>query len=67
MSFSSAPAPVRFASSPTSQLHLGGARTPLYDYLLAKQTGGQFILRIDNTDRKRLVSGAEEEIMAGLR
>jgi len=67
MSFSSAPAPVRFASSPTGKLHLGGARTALYDYLLAKQTGGQFILRIDNTDRKRLVSGAEEEIMAGLR
>ncbi|GAP20965.1 glutamate--tRNA ligase [Leptolinea tardivitalis] len=64
---SSIPARVRFAPSPTGHLHLGGARTALYDYLLARQTGGQFILRIEDTDRKRLVPGAEEEIMAGLR
>lgn len=61
------PARVRFAPSPTGHLHLGGARTALYDYLLAKQTGGQFILRIEDTDRKRFVPGAEEELMAGLR
>ncbi len=67
MSSSSTPARVRFAPSPTGHLHLGGARTALYDYLLAKQTGGQFILRIEDTDRKRLVPGAEEEIMEGLR
>lgn len=67
MTSSSTPARVRFAPSPTGHLHLGGARTALYDYLLAKQTGGQFILRIEDTDRKRLVQGAEEEIMAGLR
>jgi len=67
MSLSSVPARVRFAPSPTGHLHLGGARTALYDYLLAKQTGGQFVLRIEDTDRKRLVPGAEEEIMAGLR
>lgn len=61
------PARVRFAPSPTGHLHLGGARTALYDYLLAKQTGGQFILRIEDTDRKRFVEGAEQEIMDGLR
>ncbi len=61
------PARVRFAPSPTGHLHLGGARTALYDYLLAHQTGGQFILRIEDTDRKRFVPGAEEELMNGLR
>ena len=61
------PARVRFAPSPTGHLHLGGARTALYDYLLARQTGGQFILRIEDTDRKRFVPGAEEEIYNGLR
>ena len=64
---SSNPARVRFAPSPTGHLHLGGARTALYDYLLARQTGGQFVLRIEDTDRKRLVEGAEQEIMDGLR
>jgi glutamyl-tRNA synthetase len=48
-------------------LHIGGARTALYDYLLARQTGGQFILRLEDSDRKRLVPGAEEEIIQGLR
>jgi len=61
------PARVRFAPSPTGFLHLGGARTALYDYLLARQTGGQFILRIEDTDRKRFVPGAEEELMSSLR
>ena len=61
------PARVRFAPSPTGHLHLGGARTALFDYLLAHQTGGQFILRIEDTDRKRLVEGAEREIMDCLR
>ena len=46
-------------------MHLGTARTALYDYLLARQTGGQFILRIEDTDRKRYVPGAEEELMRG--
>lgn len=64
---SSTPARVRFAPSPTGHLHLGGARTALYNYLLARKTGGQFILRIEDTDRKRLVPGAEEEIYANLR
>lgn len=61
------PVRVRFAPSPTGHLHLGGARTALYDFLLARQTHGQFILRIEDTDRKRYVAGAEEEICAGLR
>jgi glutamyl-tRNA synthetase len=63
----SKPARVRFAPSPTGHLHLGGARTALYDYLLAKKTGGQFILRIEDTDRKRFVPGAEEEIISSLK
>ncbi len=58
---------VRFAPSPTGHLHLGSARTALYDYLIARKTGGQFILRIEDTDRKRLVEGAEEEIYQGLK
>jgi glutamyl-tRNA synthetase len=60
------PARVRFAPSPTGHMHLGSARTALYDYLLAKQTGGQFILRIEDTDQKRYVKGAEEELLEGL-
>ncbi|HEY43734.1 MAG TPA: glutamate--tRNA ligase [Anaerolineae bacterium] len=61
------PARVRFAPSPTGRFHIGGARTALYDFLLARQTGGQFILRIEDTDRKRYVPGAEGEIMESLR
>ena len=61
------PARTRFAPSPTGHLHLGGARTALYAYLLAKKTGGQFLLRIEDTDIKRTVPGAEQEIMDGLR
>lgn len=61
------PARVRFAPSPTGTTHLGSARTALYNYLLARQTGGQFILRIEDTDRKRYVPGSEQELMASLR
>ena len=64
---SNKPARVRFAPSPTGHMHLGSARTALYDYLLARQSGGQFILRIEDTDRKRYVPGAEDELIAGLR
>jgi glutamyl-tRNA synthetase len=60
------PARVRFAPSPTGRLHIGGARTALYDYLLAQQTGGQFVIRIEDTDRKRYVPGAEEDIYEAL-
>ncbi len=61
------PVRVRFAPSPTGRTHLGSGRTALYNYLLARQTGGQFILRIEDTDQKRYVEGAEEELMEGLR
>ncbi len=61
------PARVRFAPSPTGHMHLGSARTALYDYLLARKTGGQFILRIEDTDQKRYVEGAEQELLDGLR
>ncbi|HZH94690.1 MAG TPA: glutamate--tRNA ligase, partial [Flavisolibacter sp.] len=53
---------VRFAPSPTGGLHLGGVRTVLYNYLFAKQQGGNFILRIEDTDQSRYVAGAEEYI-----
>jgi glutamyl-tRNA synthetase len=53
---------VRFAPSPTGGLHLGGVRTVLYNYLFAKQHGGEFILRIEDTDQGRYVPGAEEYI-----
>ena len=53
---------VRFAPSPTGPLHIGGVRTALYNYLYAKQHGGDFILRIEDTDSTRFVEGAEEYI-----
>jgi glutamyl-tRNA synthetase len=61
------PARTRFAPSPTGRFHIGGARTALYDYLLARQTGGQFVLRIEDTDRKRFDPSAEREMMESLR
>ncbi|GAB4451722.1 MAG: glutamate--tRNA ligase [Anaerolineales bacterium] len=60
------PARTRMAPSPTGRFHLGGARTALFDYLLARKTGGQFILRLEDTDQKRFVPGAEEEIIRSL-
>lgn len=57
----------RFAPSPTGFLHLGSLRTALYNYLLAKNTGGQFLLRLEDTDQKRLVEGAEENIYRSLK
>jgi glutamyl-tRNA synthetase len=53
---------VRFAPSPTGALHLGGVRTVLYNYLFAKHHGGEFILRIEDTDQSRYVPGAEQYI-----
>src|SRR5579859_4576105 len=53
---------VRFAPSPTGGLHLGGVRTVLYNYLFARKHGGDFILRIEDTDQGRYVAGAEEYI-----
>jgi glutamyl-tRNA synthetase len=61
------PARVRFAPSPTGRLHIGGARTALYNFLLARQTGGQFIMRLEDTDRKRYQPEAELEFFEGLR
>jgi glutamyl-tRNA synthetase len=54
---------VRFAPSPTGGLHLGGVRTVLYNYLFARQKGGDFVLRIEDTDQSRFVEGAEEYIL----
>jgi glutamyl-tRNA synthetase len=54
------------APSPTGRFHLGSARTALYNYLFARKTGGQFVLRIEDTDQKRYVPGAEEEIINSL-
>jgi nondiscriminating glutamyl-tRNA synthetase len=57
----------RFAPSPTGYLHIGGVRTALFNWLLARHHGGQFILRIDDTDRERHVESAVEKILAGFR
>lgn len=57
---------VRFAPSPTGYLHVGGLRTALYNYLFARQNNGDFILRIEDTDQKRLVEGAKEKLMETL-
>ena len=54
---------VRFAPSPTGALHIGGVRTALYNYLFARQHGGDFIFRIEDTDSNRFVPGAEEYIL----
>jgi glutamyl-tRNA synthetase len=61
------PVTVRFAPSPTGRMHIGSARTALYNYLYARKVGGRFILRIEDTDQKRFVPGAEAEIIEGLR
>ena len=58
---------VRFAPSPTGPLHIGGVRTALYNYLFAKKNGGDFILRIEDTDQNRLVPGAEKYIIESLK
>ena len=58
---------VRFAPSPTGGLHLGGVRTALFNYLFAKQQGGDFILRIEDTDQTRFVEGAENYIIECLK
>ncbi|OJD30490.1 glutamyl-trna synthetase [Diplodia corticola] len=61
------PARTRFAPSPTGYLHLGSLRTALFNYLLAKRTGGQFLLRIEDTDQKRTVPDAEARLLDDLR
>ncbi len=57
----------RFAPSPTGYLHIGGVRTALFNWLLARQSGGQFVLRIDDTDQQRNVSEALQPILDGFR
>jgi glutamyl/glutaminyl-tRNA synthetase len=57
----------RFAPSPTGPLHIGGLRTALFNYLIAKKSGGSFILRIEDTDAKRTVEGAEKHIIDSLK
>jgi glutamyl-tRNA synthetase len=57
----------RFAPSPTGDLHIGGLRTALYSYALAKQNSGKFILRIEDTDQKRYVKDSEKRIMDDLK
>ena len=56
---------VRFAPSPTGHLHLGGLRTALFDWLWAGKCGGQFILRIEDTDRKRFEPDSVANLMRG--
>lgn len=58
---------VRFAPSPTGYLHVGGLRTALYNYLFARNKGGKFILRIEDTDRNRFVEGAVENLISTLK
>lgn len=58
---------VRFAPSPTGPLHIGGVRTALYNYLFARKNNGKFILRIEDTDQTRFVSGAEAYIIESLK
>src|SRR5215470_17538857 len=57
----------RFAPSPTGELHLGNARTALFNYLLARQSGGRFLLRIEDTDRERSQEAHGAALMADLR
>ncbi|MEM7533473.1 MAG: glutamate--tRNA ligase [Chloroflexota bacterium] len=61
------PARVRFAPSPTGSLHLGGLRTALFDWLYARRTGGQFILRVEDTDQSRYDPNSLNDLMIGLR
>ena len=61
------PARMRYAPSPTGKPHIGNIRTAIYDWLYARHTGGQFILRIEDTDRARLVEDALENILESLR
>ena len=63
----SRPVVTRFAPSPTGFLHIGGARTALFNWLYARGHGGQFLLRIEDTDRARSTPEATEAILTGLK
>src|SRR5210317_1342013 len=58
---------VRFAPSPTGSLHVGGARTALFNYLFARRHGGEFVLRVEDTDTARSTRASEESMMEDLR
>ena len=58
---------VRFAPSPTGYLHIGGARTALYNWLFARSRGGTFVLRVEDTDRERSTPEATQAILDGMR
>ncbi len=58
---------LRFAPSPTGHLHIGGARTALFNWAWARRTGGKFLLRIEDTDKERSKDEYERSILAGLR
>ena len=60
------PARVRFAPSPTGRLHVGGARTALFNWLIARHTGGTFVLRMEDTDRERSTPESEAEILRAM-
>ena len=57
----------RYAPSPTGEIHIGALRTLLYNYAFAKHNNGKFILRIEDTDRKRYVPGAQDRILADIK
>jgi glutamyl-tRNA synthetase len=61
------PVRTRFAPSPTGYLHVGGIRTAVFAWLLARQSGGAFVLRLEDTDKKREVEGSDEHLMKSLR
>ena len=61
------PIRTRFAPSPTGFLHVGGIRTALFAWLIARQSGGQFVLRFEDTDKKREVAGSREHLIESLR
>ena len=58
---------VRFAPSPTGFVHIGSLRTALYNYLFAKRMGGEYLLRVEDTDQTRLVEGAIENMLQAMR
>ena len=62
----SGPVVTRFAPSPTGFLHIGGARTALFNWLFARRHGGQFLLRIEDTDRARSTPEATQAILKGM-
>ena len=67
LSMASTPARVRFAPSPTGSLHVGGARTALFNWLIARKTGGKFIVRVEDTDQARSTKESEDMILKDIR